>query len=63
MIIDPTNENHAIDETDGEVMGAVRVLSTRADAVPPTVAELNAAPIVGYARPDAFTHRAEEDQQ
>lgn len=47
MIIDPDNENVAIDE-DGELMHAVRLLPIDDDGVPPTIDELREAPILGY---------------
>jgi hypothetical protein len=54
MIIDPGDENVAVDQ-DGELMGAVRWLPISDDGVPPTAEELRDAPILGYARPDAIT--------
>jgi hypothetical protein len=59
VIIDPTDPNVAVDESDGDVMCAVRML-IRDGARPPTVDELRDAPIVGYARSDAFTYRRSE---
>lgn len=51
VVIDPTDENVAI-LSDGTVGHAMRVLPARttADPNPPTMAELNAAPILGYGR-------------
>lgn len=60
MIIDPANPEVAIDESDGDLMGAVHMLPINADVSAPTVADLNAAPIICYARSDAFTHFPEE---
>lgn len=59
FIVDPANENMAIDQ-DGTLMGAVRMLPIKDGAIPPTVEELQDAPIFGYARPDAITY-ADDD--
>lgn len=45
VIVDPANENYAI--VDGALATAVR-FGRVADPTRPTVAELNAMPIVGY---------------
>jgi hypothetical protein len=58
MIIDPTNPDNALD-TDGELMGAVRMVPIVENLAAPTLAELQGAPIIGYARPDAF--KADDD--
>jgi hypothetical protein len=60
LIIDPGNEDVAIDQ-DGELMSAVRYLPINDDGVPPTLDELRQGVIIGYVRPNAIGYDASND--
>ena len=50
-IVDPTNDNIAIDHNTGEVLNAIRILPALKNPSAPTVSELNAAgSIIGYGK-------------
>jgi hypothetical protein len=53
VIIDPFSNERAIDN-EGRLMGSIRFLPIK-EGHTPTVAELSAAPIVGYALPPCFS--------
>ena len=63
LMVDPTNDNYALDLTSAETLVSVRALPNipgRDYSVdPPTLAEFKAAPILGYSRPRACTHTEE----
>lgn len=51
MIIDPDNDNQAIDETDGKMSYAFRFLPDwKPEDGTPTIEDFKAAPIIGYGR-------------
>lgn len=59
LIIDPTDDSHAIGN-DGSLLDAVRFLPA-GSPMPPTVAELRQAPVLGYAARDSFTFDPKAD--